>query len=530
MLSSGRRPEIGAWLVPVVLVLLAAFCYHLFNQNIDYSPGHNPESAKKVLFVLRGTEDFFHPILMLLTIKAAAWLRHASDAEQVLLLGRQVAALFGIGFVLASYLLARWFVGRATALGCALATAVAPLTVVHMHYLKEDAWFVCFTTLSLAALMAMIRVPSRLRWVVFGVASGLAMSSKYIGAAVLLLAWSVPRLAGDGFDEEAFRRATRRALLTACVVFLVVNAPLFLDPGNFLHGLGNELIHPIEGHQAKILPFQFLWTFHLLASLQPGMTSWLLIPALVASLWLVLGWRDHPTTTRTLLVALGGYYMMIESTPMKPFPDFMRYAMPLVPLLAITTGMMLEKVASWPGPKPGSALPLVALCLLSLPAYSLSCKYNQALALDTRDVAGRILDRLPGPIVIEHYTRDCFGVQCETLTDTRPDQVSVAFLRPGVVRGHHYRYAAISSFQYERIMLSSSLWVHYPSHDEWAAYYRTLLDKPRLQISGVLPAMGFIDPTIQIVDLQGNAGELKQLAGSYGNDLVKLRFIDGRSS
>lgn len=517
-------------LASVGLVLLVALCYYVFNENIDYTVGHHSESSKKALFVLQGKQDFFHPILMLRTVGVASWLKGDSDPEQVLFTGRRVAALFGVGFVIAAFLLARSFLSPLTSLACAAAVAAAPLTVVHAHYFKEDIWLVPFTTLGVAALTAMVRKASPARSVVFGVAAGLAMSSKYIGALLLPLAYAVPWFAAQDIDTALFRRATGRAALAALAVFCMINLPLFSEFGTFAHGLSNELLHTIEGHHAKVLPFEYLWTFHLQKSLWPGMTPWLLIPGLAGLAWIILDWKRQPTTVRTLAMAAAGYYLLIETTPMKPFPDFMRYVLPLVPFLAVAAGMLLERLlaaAPWGLQR---AAPFVIICLLSTPAYALSSRYNQALALDTRDVAGRILDQLAGPIVIERYTRDCLRVECVSLTEEKLGQTLVDFLEPDKVNGRPYRYAAISSFQYERIILSSSLWVHYPRHEKWAAYYKSLLSRPRLQISGVLPPLGFIDPTIQIIDLAGSKDELQRYVRSYGSDLIQVRFIDGGSS
>ena len=119
---------------------------------------------------------------MLQIVRADVLATGAVGNEGVLELGRLAAALAGGLFVFSACALARRAMGDVAALGAGLLTAVAPLTVLHAQLFKEDIFLAPWLMFGLYALDRLIETPTWRRAVLFGLAAGLAVSSKYIGS------------------------------------------------------------------------------------------------------------------------------------------------------------------------------------------------------------------------------------------------------------------------------------------------------------------------------------------------------------
>jgi hypothetical protein len=108
------------WIAAVLLGIAAATAFHLapslpFNVAFD--------EPLKVGFVLKGEQNFQHPLLMLQIVRLAALATGAADKWSVLELGRLAAAISGGLFVFAACALARRAMGDVAALGAGLLTA-----------------------------------------------------------------------------------------------------------------------------------------------------------------------------------------------------------------------------------------------------------------------------------------------------------------------------------------------------------------------------------------------------------------------
>ena len=90
-------------------------------------------------------------------------------------------------------------------------------------------------------------------------------AAKYIGIVLLPLAFVVPLIAPIA-DLRRYFAALISSAGMAVVVFAPINAPAFLTPGIFVHGLNTEIAHALSNH---IIVWQGWYSFSVSLDHQP---------------------------------------------------------------------------------------------------------------------------------------------------------------------------------------------------------------------------------------------------------------------
>jgi YYY domain-containing protein len=109
-----------------------------------------------------------------------------TDYDPVTLVGRALSALFDTGTVVVAYFLGKRLGGKVAGLFAATCVAFIPFEVQLSHYFAVDTALTFFVALALLSFVA-IAQEGKLRWVVLGgVASGLALASKFSALPLLL--------------------------------------------------------------------------------------------------------------------------------------------------------------------------------------------------------------------------------------------------------------------------------------------------------------------------------------------------------
>jgi hypothetical protein len=483
-------------LTALAALTAAALALHLW--HLGFPLGYHADEAGKVREILGAPLRFFHPLLLIrlsrLLLEPWLWLRGGGGEWQALLAGRAVSALAGALLVPAVYALARRGLPRPAALLAAATTVATPIVAVHAHYLKEDLLLTLFTVASLLAALRFAEHPSLPRAAVWGCASGLLVASKYTG----LLLWAVQAglLLGVWMREAPARRRLGLlrlggGVLAALGVFAWIQLPALAHPDRALAGALFEARHAVEGHG----PFRFsataFWgTFHLRYSLAPGLGVPLLVAVLAGAMLLVgAGRGEIRRLDRFLALSALGLWAAVELSPTKPFPDFQRYVLPLVPLLVI-----LGLRGVWSLRRRGPALLPAALALWLLAAgWSAAAAVRQVAAFD-EDPRGEVKRWL------EHTGTPA---RRELFAAAAPDVDSVARLDPEEERRAGVRYLVASSFLYEWIFLACEHGGCTAEGETLAAGYRRLFRCPYREVRPSVPASGFQHPTLRVVDLAG---------------------------
>jgi hypothetical protein len=128
--------------------------------------------------------------------------------------------------------------------------------------------------------------------------------------------------------------------------------------------------------------------------------TWTAVFAGVAGLFLT-GWRWklEPFQNRFLAAFAVLFYVVPEMSPLKPFPDFSRYVMPVVPVLIYFAGRLVAHAAA---ARPTMAAAILAGAVVAWPAY-VSIRFVDEIGSDTRSRAAAWLREHNGKAVVEYY-------------------------------------------------------------------------------------------------------------------------------
>jgi len=296
-------------------------------------------------------------------------------------IGRIFSVLLDTGTILLTFLLARRIANEFTGLIAAAFYAVAPMAIQLAHFFTAESWITFFVTLSLLGAAHGARTGSLGNFLVAGAAAGLAVASKasvagiVIPIAVAVLLDGVHRF-GRGDDAVVATSSLLARGTLACAAFLTCFAlgePFaFLDAAAYLNSFRLQV--DIQAGTLDV-PFtrQYVGTIRGWYQLEQmirwglgpvlGVLALVGVPALIATLLRKPEKRRALIVVLTWLVVYGAAVLVAES-------KFLRYMLPLVPVLAIGAGLCV----AWIIPRLRSALPhrLVHACLLVGAALAVS--------------------------------------------------------------------------------------------------------------------------------------------------------------
>jgi hypothetical protein len=426
---------------------------------------------------------------MLQLVRAAMWVLRPATDQELVAVGRGLMGVFGAISVLLVFVLARQRLSRPWALGAACAVAVSPTLVVHAHYLDERTLLTASVLAAAVAFVRFVRIrtPAASLWL--GLATGLAWSSHFL-AILLLPLFALAPLIGAHRPARDFFAGVFRAVLVAGAVFLMVNWPLLRDVGMFVEGLQAGAQHAASGHDVVIHGHHYWFAFHLVNSLAAGMTWPALLVALgglVATLW---GWKRADFQDRWMVAAAALFYLAVEIAPLKPWPDYSGYAIPVVPFLlyiAARGAARLVALAPLPAVRASVAATLVSALIL-YPMYD-SARLVSGLAHDTRTRAAAWQQTHGEMALIEKYAGLSEDVRSVAELDTDFNQLGVD-------------YVLTSSFIYDRFRVGSRLPGQDPAVYRAHARYEALFAHPFIEIAPAYRSLAFSNPTIRIVDIR----------------------------
>lgn len=363
--ATTSRPSLPRWLVGALLIGIVWLGATLRLHGLDFGQParYHPDEVAKVNAVMRMVQHgdlnpryFLHPSLLLYaTYLMNTALRHlcagASSMpfdESAFIAGRLVSALAGSLSIVVLFYIARRLMRVEAALVAAAILAFAPLHVTSSRYLKEDALLTFWILLTLLFIIKAVADDRRWWLVPAGIAAGLSAGSKYSGALSAAFVLAAPWVAAAHFRGRLSLAAERRFLLPAFVGLLAVGGAFLastpysmLDSAKFLKDLGYEQRHMSKGHTSGVDGWSQLWMYHLSRSLNAGLTQPVLLAALVGCGVML---RRFQALTWFMIAALLAFYLPAEWVKAKPAPQPERYVLPCVPLLAISTGMLVDRM------------------------------------------------------------------------------------------------------------------------------------------------------------------------------------------
>ena len=486
--------------IPLFAILLLSLFLNLYNN--DFPLGYHIDEVTKVEFIQTDTQDFKHPILILQTVRFAQTIMSAETNQQVVELGRATSAIFGTLVVFLIYLIAKQHLSEPYALTVSGLTAISPGIVVHSHYLKED---IAFTFTILLSFVFFFRFservmsdgtsntsPEKLPWrqiVLFGLAIGLLVSAKYKSGIVLFCFFIAPLYVVQ-LRKLAFYKGLFVSLIVGFFTFLIVNYPILFAPEIFIEGLLFELSHAMTGHEGiYVEPLSQLFTFHLRESLLPSITPIPIALAMIFLLFSVFFWQTLDWQEHFLMIFLVIFYFVLEASPLKPFPGFIRYVVPMIPVISYLCIRAIYQSARLIPTRMRQVYTLaIVMASLCLPFFS-SVRLVSALTEDTRGQLESVLLKKQEPVARELYTDETFGnVKSLAELDLTAENPPLCTL-------------VASSFMYDRYLFGSSLDEQGADVYTYSSAYKALFERPFEEVTPTFRSFAFSNPTLRIIDM-----------------------------
>ncbi len=391
--------------------------------GVDLNPRffNYPSLAIYLHFVAQGALFVVMKIAGLVASGADYHARYIVDPTPFYYVGRSMSVLFGVGTVWLAYRVGQWFAGRRVAIATAVLIAVNTFHISRSHLVDVDLPLTFFVMLALWRLLRLRAEPTLKNYILTGVAIGLATSTKYTGAMLVL-----PFIAAEFIIRATARRKPRvwyplLTILLAALVFVSTSPFVVLDRSTFAEHFALERQHMRLGH------------FGL-----SGSSSWMFYGRVLAEN--LLGWPGA-------VLALAGfvYFVMVRRQwSVVIFAAFVvpylygvstwsmhadRYLLPVLPVLTLFAATMIDRSLSVP---PASRLSdrvrTVAAGVLALlvatPVVADYPAYLRSIRSDTRATATRWIEKhVPSSsyLVVEPHGPELFGPQklAQLSTDVR---------------------------------------------------------------------------------------------------------------
>lgn len=264
--------------------------------------------------------------------------------QNIYRVGRPLTVLVDMTTLLVVYLLARRLAGRYAGLIAALLYGTAVLPIQLSHFFTVDTWLTLFVTTTLYFAIRFADRRTTLRAIALGIPVGCAFATKASVAALLL------PIAVIGLSE--LMRATDRRVvigqlalagIVALAVFTIFEPYAIVRPEPFFADISTQA-DIVRGHFDVPFTRQFVGLTPGLYEARNlflyGLGPAFLIAGLVAIVWAArYGWRRRDLTYVVLLSWVAGYGLTLFLTEAR----FLRYSLPLVPVVAVLIGAMLGR-------------------------------------------------------------------------------------------------------------------------------------------------------------------------------------------
>lgn len=416
-------------LLLTALIVLGALAVRLY--GLDWALPYHFNSDERVMMVsteqirlaesiaqlpVRDSKFFIYPpLLMHLLILVAAPVFHfvpfspADPAATSLyyLLGRGISAIFGTATVALMYLLGKQAYSRGAGLLGAAFLAFSVLHVRDSHFFTTDVPMTFFLVLLMLLALRIAAGGGGRIWIASGLAAGLAITTKQTSLMffpVLLLAHLMSAFRGrSGFPairETALSATFWKPLLLfgaiAAVTALAMNPYALIAPREFMAQVFT-VSKFLGGTDQRNWLFQFTGTtfsYWFTNLLWFGMGPLLLATGLLGGLWALF--RRKPADLLILF-----FLALYLGTVGRGFMKFSRYAIPLIPFLALLGARCLVEIRER---SRGAARPIVSAvsAAVLLSAVFLTVAYLNIYRVgDARVLASRwIQEKIPPGVTL----------------------------------------------------------------------------------------------------------------------------------
>lgn len=512
------------WWFALFVVLLFAAALRVWNFDYEVGRRFTYDTADKLAQALRVADGnlvpsnwkqpYFLPYVGGALLWAVGLFRSISTDDAKALLTLMMVG-FSLGSVALTALTAtRLFQSRPIGLLSALLLSVTPINVVGSRYIKEDMPLLFLVQLSMYWLSGLLVLGRRRDYLLSGLATGLAIGTKFSGVLLvplLVLAHGLRiRSLGGRLDRGLSHLLLGGALIP--VGFFLLNPVLLAHLGQFVDGFLFQAKYSAGAHHdgTRVSPWSHYWLFYFRRALVPGITWALVAPLLLALSRFVADRETRKPGVVFVVVWVVLAYLTFEQATAKPFPFFARYIHPLIPALCMLSAWSLweleEALAPWLRASSVFWVRAGAIALsIGLPLGH-SAVITHGISDDTRLKAARWIDR-----ELPHGARIAFD---DPIYSPRPQRKDLRtkyfgpFARPIHQRrvedlaASGFQYLVLNSFRSERFRITRRDSEKAQHAD---AFFRSVREKCRLFATiapdHAIQSYGFHNPIIEVYEL-----------------------------
>lgn len=409
--------------IPPALLLFSALCAGLlwfYTAHNSYPFFYHTDEPAKVRQVIDSTRNFHHPLLLISATDLVARALHVKRTDQnVVVVGRWVSAVCAALAMAGVALLVARRAGLIGGIAAGLVAGLQPVIFESAHEMKEDCALLLGIVLAFCALDTLCARQRRGTLIACGIACGVAVSAKYIGALILLTAAVAVAIQPQGFCSHGPTASqgvdapqgrgysalpqlvTRLLVLFAATVitFALINFQALLQPGSAFAAAGSEFEHMRYLGQAHLLQTNYL----------PKLVRRAGIPTLIAvavCVWMLIVRRRRAPTEWTMLGFSAAWLLLLSFTPLSKD----RYLLPVLTLFFALAIIGLRWFLEWIAGR-ARRLPQLSIlltCCAGLVAVYLPKTFalQREFATDSRkQMIAWIRQNLPADAVIAHESR-----------------------------------------------------------------------------------------------------------------------------
>ncbi|MCD6384705.1 hypothetical protein J7M23_02905, partial [Candidatus Sumerlaeota bacterium] len=330
--------------------------------------------------------------------------------------------------------------------------------------------------------------------VMSGIFTGFATSTKYFGLSLLLIfLLSLIIIWGVKVWQKRTVIVFGLFILSSIAGFLAFTPYSIVDFHKFQRGFCYDVRHTRRGHERQpIYPWRYAWSFHIQKSIIPGTSLPLFLLSIAG---MIVALRRNGNETKLLAIYFVILYLLIESSPLKPPPNYERYALPLLPVLMLFAGYMIVYLYAHSSRMPIKYGLIFLFVLIAYFPLKQTIQMDLAMNPDTREKAAYwIVQNIPLDSKIFLVGRDSYLPDVPGLgrSAKRGSEKCKWFLEPGFL--DQFDYIVVSGFLYQRHFEL------YRRKKEPYYFYSYLFNNWKLIKEFTQPrySMGFNNPTIRI--------------------------------
>lgn len=349
-----------------------------------------PPLTSYLLFIVYGFLFMFGRVFGLWASTQSFAIQFFEDPTLFYIVGRVfIGVIPGMLCILVTYFLSKKVISERASLFAAAIMAFSFLNVTNSHYIYTDMLLTLFVVLSFCSFFVMQDKPSFKNYCLAGLMVGIATGAKYNGA-LLGLSFIAAHISGiqtrgAGVREYMFSGKLWGGIFVSTLVFCLTTPFIILDFPGFYGSV------KIQGGAF----WRTGWGHHFFYSISEGIS----FPIAVAGLAGLILISLRKVKGAVLLSFPLVYYLLI----VQKSQHFARYALPIIPFLAIGAGYLLLDIVY---PKAASrvvkAITIILSILLLIPTFVKSVKADMLFsATDTRINAATWIEKnLPAGVKI----------------------------------------------------------------------------------------------------------------------------------